>query len=85
MLVAPPDGILPCMNGEFGDEFHSGPTCPSCGRSMRLTHIIPGIGAMPELNSYYCDRCGEAEMEPGEPGERRDVLASAFLGRRAEI
>lgn len=83
--MAVPAGILPPMNGEFGGEFHGGPTCPCCGRLMRLTHIIPGIGAMPELHSYYCDRCGEAEMEPRDPGERRDVLASAFLGRRAEI
>jgi hypothetical protein len=73
------------MNHEYHHESHIGPTCPHCAKPMRLTHITPGIGALPELYSYYCDSCDEAETEAGEPGERRDVLATAFLGNRAEI
>jgi len=52
---------------------------------MRLTRIIPGIATLPELYSYFCDKCGEAEIEAGEPEERHDLLAAAFLGERAEM
>jgi hypothetical protein len=51
---------------------------------MHLTRIIPGTGTLPELYSYYCDSCGEAETEAGEPAERCDLLAAAFLGNHAE-
>jgi hypothetical protein len=44
---------------------------------MRFTRLIPAIGAIPELYSYYCDSCGEAVTEVGEPGGRRDLLAFA--------
>ena len=54
---------------------HSRPNCPKCGKPMRFTRLIPAIGALPELYSYYCDSCGESETQVGEPGERRDLVA----------
>lgn len=42
---------------------------------MRFTRLIPAVGAIPELYSYYCNSCGEAVTEVGEPGGRRDLLA----------
>jgi hypothetical protein len=50
---------------------------------MRFTRLIPAIGALPELYSYYCDGCGEAITEAGVPGERRDLLSSFEIGRAA--
>lgn len=51
------------------------PLCPNCAKPMRFTRLIPALGAMPELYSYYCDPCGESVTESGEPGERRDLLS----------
>ena len=33
---------------------------------MRFTRLVPGIGAIPEPYSYYCDQCGEAVTQVGE-------------------
>jgi ribosomal protein L37AE/L43A len=32
--------------------------CPSCGKPMRLTRIIPKFGGLPELRSWGCAGCG---------------------------
>jgi hypothetical protein len=50
---------------------------------MRFTRLIPAIGAIPELYSYYCDSCGEALTEVGKPGGRRDLLALSEIDRAA--
>jgi len=50
---------------------------------MRLTRVIPGIASVPELYSYYCDSCGEAVTEIGEPAERRDLLCHFEMDRAA--
>ena len=47
---------------------------------MRSTRLIPAIGTIPELYSYYCDPCSESVTEIGEPGERRDLLRYFELG-----
>jgi hypothetical protein len=49
------------------------PLCPNCAKPMRFTRLIPALGTIPELYSYYCDGCGEAVTEVGESGERRDL------------
>lgn len=59
------------------------PLCPNCGKPMRFTRLIPAVGALPELYSYYCDRCGEAVTEAGEPGERRNLLRYFEIDRAA--
>jgi hypothetical protein len=59
------------------------PLCPNCGKPMRFTRLIPAIGALPELYSYYCDPCAESITEIGEPGERRDLLSHFEIGRAA--
>lgn len=48
---------------------------------MRFTRLIPAIGSLPDLYSYYCDACGEAVTEVGEPGERRDLLGHFEIDR----
>ena len=50
---------------------------------MRFTRLIPGIGTIPELYSYYCDPCSELITEIGEPGERRDLLSNFEIDRAA--
>ncbi len=41
---------------------------------MGFVRLIPGIGTIPELYSYYCEACCEAETLVGEPGERHELL-----------
>jgi hypothetical protein len=48
---------------------------------MRLTRLIPAVGALPELYSYYCDPCCESITEVGELRDRRDLLG--FLHERS--
>lgn len=50
-------------------------------KPMRFTRLIPAIGAIPELYSYYCDSCGEAVTEVGVPGKRRDPLRYLDIDR----
>ncbi|MGB6464572.1 MAG: hypothetical protein WBF27_00065 [Xanthobacteraceae bacterium] len=59
------------------------PPCPNCGKSMRFTRLIPAIGALPELYSFYCDGCRAAVTEVAEPGERRDLLRHFEIDRAA--
>ena len=38
-------------------ESQLSPLCPNCGKPLRFTRLIPAIGALTELYSYYCDTC----------------------------
>ena len=52
------------------------PLCPNCAKPMRFTRLIPALGAIPEVYSYYCDNYTvDSVTESGEPGERRDLLS----------
>jgi hypothetical protein len=46
------------------------PICPHCGKPMRLTRTVPGIGGLPELYTYSCRESGASVTQAGEPGER---------------
>ena len=59
------------------------PLCPNCAKPMRFTRLIPAIGALPELYSYYCDACSKSITEVGKPGERRDLLRYFEIDRAA--
>jgi hypothetical protein len=59
------------------------PLRPHCAQLMRFTPLVPGVGAMPELYSYYCARCGEAVTQVAEPGARRDLLSYFTIDRTA--
>ncbi len=54
------------------------PLCPNCAKPMRFVRLIPGVGTIPELYSYYSEACCEAETLVGEPGERREALVSSW-------
>lgn len=84
--------ILICLNAGPSPKRHDAgmdiesqlpPLCPNCGKPMRFTRLIPAVGSLPELYSYYCDGCSEAVTEVGEPGERRDLLSSFTIDRAA--
>ena len=59
------------------------PLWPNCAKPMRFTQLIPAIGGLPELYSYYCEACGELITEAGEPGERRELLRYFEVGSAA--
>lgn len=64
---------------------YEAPLCPNCQRPMAFTRLIPGIGALPDLYSYYCEACGEAVTEAGEPGERRDLSSLLETARAVSL
>jgi hypothetical protein len=37
------------------------PRCPCNGQPMNLVRSYPGIGALPELHTFRCERCGHVE------------------------
>jgi DNA-directed RNA polymerase subunit RPC12/RpoP len=41
------------------DHKESVPACPACGSRMRLVHVVPRLGAHPELRSFRCTACDE--------------------------
>ncbi len=47
------------------------PSCPNCGKPMRLVRTIPGIGGLPELYTFSCRECGTAVTQAAQLGERR--------------
>jgi len=51
------------------DTIGKRPACPSCGRPMHLTRVIPGIGGLPELRVYSCKQCGVSVTEAEQAGE----------------
>ena len=34
------------------------PACPSCGKALRLTRVLPRPGGCTELRTYGCHQCG---------------------------
>ena len=41
--------------------------CPGDGGPMALVRVNPRLGALPELHTYRCERCGAVEtVEPVE-------------------
>lgn len=44
------------------------PVCPRDGEVMTLVRVTPKLGALPELRTYRCARCGAVEtVEAGRP------------------
>jgi hypothetical protein len=45
------------------------PACPSCGRALQLSRIMPGTSHLPDLRTYACRECGvwltEADRRAG--------------------
>lgn len=37
------------------------PPCPECDAPMRLVRIMPKVGGLMELHSFYCEPCGFVE------------------------
>ena len=49
------------------------PACPSCGKALRLTRVMPRLGGRTELRTYGCQRCGVWLTEAADgPTFRRD-------------
>jgi len=46
---------------KLAEDDHKEPVlaCPACGSGMRLVHIVPRLGAHPELRSFRCTVCDE--------------------------
>lgn len=42
----------------IGDDSILAPACPSCGRALRLSRIMPGTGGLADLRTYACRECG---------------------------
>jgi hypothetical protein len=34
------------------------PACPSCGKTLRVTQIMPRSGGRTDLRTYGCQQCG---------------------------
>jgi len=34
------------------------PACPSCGKALRLTRVVPTLGGSTDLQTYGCKQCG---------------------------
>lgn len=41
--------------------------CPRDGVAMTLVRVSPKVGAMPELRTYRCERCGAVETVEVRP------------------
>jgi hypothetical protein len=39
--------------------------CPNCRQPMRLTHVVPRQGGLPELTGFRCFLCGEVSTKAG--------------------
>jgi hypothetical protein len=44
---------------KLAEDDHKELVCPACGSGMRLVHIVPRLGAHPELRSFRCTVCDE--------------------------
>jgi hypothetical protein len=49
---------------EIGGQLQ--PACPSCGRALRLTRVMPRPGGRTELRTYGCQKCGVWLTEAGD-------------------
>jgi hypothetical protein len=53
-----------------GDHSILQPPCPSCGRTLQLSRIMPGTSHLPDLRTYACRECGvwltEADRRAGD-------------------
>jgi len=36
-------------------------TCPCCHQEMMFVRSIPKLGVLPEIRTFFCPSCGEAE------------------------
>src|SRR5215204_748790 len=61
---------------------------PECGLPMKLAHVTPGLGSLPELHTLSCLPCGVVlteEAKGGRPefGDRTRVLQGSLLISRS--
>jgi hypothetical protein len=49
------------MNPESSKLAKAVPRCPCNGQPMNLVRSYPGIGALLELHTFRCERCGHVE------------------------
>ena len=47
--------------------------CPVCGGTLKLAHVLPKIGGLPELRSYHCVNCGEVETVEDDGRKRANL------------
>jgi len=43
------------------------PTCPGCGRPMRLVRLEPRVGDVAGLRTFECRPCGVVYTQAGSP------------------
>jgi hypothetical protein len=54
------------------DDNAVSPACPSCGRALQLSRIMPGSTELPDLRTYACRGCGVWVTEAGDRGTAKD-------------
>jgi hypothetical protein len=48
------------------------PACPSCGKALQLSRIMPGTSHLPDLRTYACRECGVWLTEADRHGGAKD-------------
>jgi hypothetical protein len=55
-----------------GDYSSLQPACPSCGRALQLSRIMPGTSQLPDLRTYACRECGVWLTEADRRADAKD-------------